>query len=395
MIARSLGMVVLVTLATVLLLGVRSDPTLRVDVAQAAPASAAAAEPPAVRPESYGARGGDARDDTAALQRAVDVAAHRGAVVRLSATTYVLSRGLRLPSRSTLVGAGPASVLKFTFKYNVGEQTGYYVGNRDQMTGNTELVLRDFSILGAGTGYPAGPNSIAPAPWVPGVRMRMVDGLTINKVHIRRAPGISMLLQGVTGAVIERNHIARSGRDGINVGWFQRPSTEVLVRHNHVTRVGDDGLAVVGYPMEWVSDAVAVSQVRLVDNQVIGWARNPNGKMLGRGIAVLGATQIQVVRNRVERTHSFGILVSGAGRPGLIDPATDLPWRSAQIRVRNNDVSDAGALSRGSAAIAQASGFGAVVCKTSDHVLVKRNRAHAAVGVPFASFECTDAGPQL
>lgn len=349
------------------------------------------------RPEDYGAVGGDSRDDSAAVQRAVDVAARRGSVARLSATTYVMDHALQIPSRGKLTGTGRKSVLKFTWIYNSNSKDGYYVGNRDQVDADTRdkrIRLRGFAIVGDGTGRPSGPNAIAPKPWVPALRMRLVDHLVIRGIHVRRSPGISMLLQGVTDTLVEHSSIDRSGSDGINIGWFERPSHHVLVKRNVVRRVGDDGLAVVGYPMEDVRRTKAVHRVRLSRNKILGWDENVNGLMLGRGIAVLGARRVKVTNNQVERTHSTGILVSGAGRPGLIDPATDKPWRSHRVLVRENDVRDAGLLSRGSKDFIPVGLLGGFVCKDSDHVEVRRNGVHAAVGHEFRDYGCTHLGPQ-
>jgi len=349
--------------------------------------------PADTRPEDYGAVGNDGKDDSRAVQRAVDVAARRGSIARLSKVTYRMDSALRVPSHGKVVGKGLHSVLKFTWIYNNNRRDGYYVGNREQIRGDKRIKLRRFTIVGHGTGLPSGPNSIAPQPWVPAVRMRTVNHLVIKRVHIRRAPGISMLLQAVKNALIEQNRINRSGRDGINVGWFEGPSTRVVVKRNVVRRIGDDGLAVVGYPVVNVSRTKAVNRVRLVRNKVLGWHRNVNGLMLGRGISVLGARRVKVLHNTVKRSHSAGILVSGAGRGGLVDPATGKPWRSHRIVVTDNRIVDGSVLSIGSDDVPTGL-LGGFVCKSSNRVEVRRNRVEASVGFDFRYYGCTRSGPQ-
>jgi hypothetical protein len=191
-------------------------------------------------PEDFGATGDGVTDDTAAVQRALDAAARRHASVRLAAgRTYLCTQSIQMPSGTHLSGQGKTSVLKFSWTENTSSTDGYYLGNTDQTSGNHDIALDDFAILGAGTGLPSGPNAIAVDPWVPGIRLRLVHRFTMTRLDVSHVPGISVLYQGSDEGVIERNHVHDSGRDGITGTWHLRNMTHIVVRHNLIERVGD------------------------------------------------------------------------------------------------------------------------------------------------------------
>jgi hypothetical protein len=295
-------------------------------------------------PRDFGAAGDGTTDDAAALQAAVDHAAAVGAGVELAPdTTYRVESPLLLPSNTYLHGAGSSSVLAFTWTVNDDEHGGLYLGNRNQLTGNHDITLDSFAILGAGTGEPAGPKSMQLHPNVPGIRFRLVDRFQISRLEISHAPGISLLTQGCSNGTIHDNLVHRSGRDGINTGWFRRGGHHVLVANNLVTKVGDDGIALLGANGDEPFTDVWTHHVAAVGNTVQGWASNVNGLVIGRGIAVLGVQDSLVVDNTVDMTHSHGILVGPA-----VDRANNVAYRSADIRFIDNVLVNPGQLYPGS-----------------------------------------------
>lgn len=290
---------------------------------------------PGVSPEEFGAVPNDGHNDYRALQRAIDVAAQRGVPVRLAANaTYQSRHWLRLVNGSTLVGAGSTSVIRFHWRKNDHQNDGYYVGNRDQNHGNHHVTVARLHIEGAGTGRPVGLSAGNRLPNVPAIRMRLVHGLRIRHVEISRAPGISMLLQGNRSVRIRDNFVHNSGRDGINIGWFKHDSRRVLVEGNVIRRVGDDGIAIIGAPPTYHEPSGV--QYRIVRNRILGWANDPTGQQLGRGISVLGARRVLIRHDRIRRPDSAGILIAPSSRPDHWNHHA--LWRSKRVRVVHNNI---------------------------------------------------------
>lgn len=291
---------------------------------------------PGIRPERFGAVPNDGHGDYHALQRAIDVAARRGVPVRLSPDSrYDVRHWLRLENRSSLIGAGPSSVLKFHWRKNNHRNDGCYICNHDQARGgNRHITIARLHILGAASGKPAGLSSMNPVSNVPAIRMRLVHGLRIRHVEISRAPGISLLVQGSRGVHIRDNFIHNSGRDGINIGWFKRDSRRVLVRDNVIRRVGDDGVAIIGAPPRRHEPSRV--QFRVLHNRILGWKHDPNGLQLGRGISVLGARRVLIRHNRIRRPDSAGIMVAPSSRPDRF--THHAPWRSKRVGLIHNNI---------------------------------------------------------
>ncbi len=327
-----------------------------------------------LHPEDYGAVGNGVADDTAAVQRTLDAAARQDARVELRAgATYLCSRSVQLPSGAYLFGHGTSSVLRFTWTQNTASGDGYYLGNAEQTSGDHDITLDDFAIRGAGSGLPSGPNAIASAPWVPGIRLRLVHRFAITRLDVSHVAGISVLYQGSDEGLLANNHVHDSGRDGITGTWHLRNMTHVLVRDNLIERIGDDGVALVGAPGQTANTRAQPHDLVVQHNRIRGWDRNPNGLQIGRGIALLSVRRTWVTGNTVQRTHSYGILLAGSTRAFSTDPRTGRPWRSGDVLVEGNRILGAGANRSGSRVTGADGGADAIRVKDSVHVVVRRN----------------------
>jgi hypothetical protein len=341
-----------------------------------------------VRPEDFGAVGDGVTDDSAAIDATLRAAADRGATVVLAARTYRCGSSVEVPSGSHLVGEGPRSRLAFTWTENTSTTDGYLLGNADQRHGNHDIALEDFAIVGAGTGLPSGPAEIREAPRVPGIRLRLVDRFVISGLTVTKVAGISVLYQGSSEGVIADNHIHDVGRDGITGTWHDRNLTNVVVRDNLIERIGDDGIALVGAPGEMANRDQLPTDLLVEDNVIRGWRRNPNGLLIGRGIALLAVRRVKVVGNVVDRTQSNGILVAGSTRDFSTDPATGQPWRSDEIRIEGNAVLSAGQNQAGSQPVTAESGGTGIIVKQSHHVALIDNDVRDSRESDVALFGC-------
>jgi hypothetical protein len=315
-------------------------------------------------------------NDSASLQRAVDTAARRRETLVLPARhTYLLTRSLELPSHSVIVGHGASTVLRFSWSVKFPGRDGTLIGNVHQDGADHDIVLDDFAVQGAGSGLPSGPNSTRPAPFVPGIRLRDVDGFRITRLDIGYVAGISVLYQNSGNGLIAGNHVHNSGRDGITGMWRDGgsagPVGNVVVRDNVISDVGDDGIAVVG--PDHRDGTTRPSNVVIERNRILGWRRDPNGLQLGRGIALLAVNNVIVRNNYVRRTVSSGLLVAGSARPGDLARLTGDTWGSSQVLLAGNTVIDAGA-DRSNNRNTDFGGIGAaIVAEDSDHVTLRSN----------------------
>lgn len=315
-------------------------------------------------------------NDSGALQRAVDTAARRREALVLPAHhTYLLTRSLELPSHAVIVGQGASTVLRFSWSVKFPGRDGTLIGNVHPDGGDHDIVLDDFAVRGAGSGRPSGPNSTRPAPFVPGVRLRHVDGFRITHLDVGYVAGISVLYQDCGNGLIARNHVHNSGRDGITGMWRDGrsagPVGNIVVRHNVISDVGDDGIAVVGPDHQW--GTTRPSNILIGRNRILGWRRNPNGLQLGRGIALLAVERVVVRDNYVRRTVSSGVLVGGSARPGGLARLTGDTWGSSYVLLTGNTIIAAGADRSGSTSIDFGGIGAAIVAEDSDHVTLRGN----------------------
>lgn len=289
-----------------------------------------------LRPETFGAVGDGVHDDTSALQEAIDKA--DGKLVQLSANAnYLCTRSLLLPSHTTLEGPRSASITFSWTHKGADSGGGFYIGNADQAGGNSDIIISGFSIVGAGSGLPSGPQSVNASRNVPMVRLRSVSSFVVANLDISLAPGISILYQGCTHGRVINNYVHDSGRDGITGTWRHRNLTDILIAGNTIARVGDDGIAVVGTPHGSLNRAALPNDIRIIHNSITGWRRNPNGLLLGRGIALLAVRNVQVVDNTIANSASYGILIRGSVQKGSVNPRGQ-PWISQRVTLVGNTV---------------------------------------------------------
>lgn len=303
----------------------------------------------AVTPEQYGATGNGTTDDFSAVQAAITAAAASGKTAWLSAgKTYLCGKQVALPSNTVLRGGGPSSALKFTWFDASQSSSGKdaYVRSKNQQSGESNITIANFTIIGGGSGNPSGLNADNPNGLVPAVQMNLVDGFSITNMQIMQSPGISITYRAATNGNITGNYVHDSGRDGITGFWSPlRNLTNIKVSNNYITRVGDDGIAINGLE-NFVNNVALPSDIVISNNTIEGWESPPNNKLLGRGIAVIGAKNLTVTKNSVINTTGAGIMLVACSntfcKPGSVNPATGQPWQSSGLTVTDNTITNAG-----------------------------------------------------
>jgi hypothetical protein len=264
-------------------------------------------------PLRFGARGDGIADDTRAIQEAID-AAHGRTVWLGRGRTYRVTRELRLPSDTTIEGAGPTTVLEFNWFDGLGARSGgkfYLAAGSRNGSALSNIALSNFVIRGGGSGKPSGLGRFYPNRLACGVRLINVAHFSLTHLEVEDTPGYALGEFGSPQGVIAYNFIHHSARGGIGMWWHTTNTKAVTVSHNPVTvshnrisHVGDDGIAVNGLPSppSPANHSALPTGIRIDHNSITGWPTNVNGRVLGNGIALYAVNGVTVADNSINRT---------------------------------------------------------------------------------------------
>lgn len=262
---------------------------------------------------AFGARGDSRHDDTAALQRAL-AALQPGQTLRFAPGTYrhatrlvVATPGVRLAGEgATLVATEPADqalllqadgieVAGFTLHAVTDRRRDAPWESRIAAWREGRVPLKDIRIVGNrivehGPPGSAGANSSGSA------------AIFVHRTH---------------GFVVADNEVRRPLSDAIHVTGGSRDGQ---VLRNTVRESGDDMIAVVSYlrgsePARANAAAVAATlderrALRLVQRVLVA-DNDLAGNYWGRGISVVGGTDVSILRNRVDAcTHAAAVYLA-------------------------------------------------------------------------------------
>jgi len=347
-------------------------------------------------PSEFGARGDGTTDDALALQRALNSAGSRHVPLTLGCRTYVVGRTLNIPSGVTLTGFGARSVLHFTWVDQRGANSRGPAFLQAQGSPNSPVAgvtLTNLTVDGPTTGRPTGLSKLHPNGQAPGVRFLNVRGFTIRNVEVRNVPSIGIDYLNSSNGVITQNFVHNTGRDGITGFYnnFAGPAN-IQVTANRISNVGDDAIAVNGAATASQAPVVSRPSDFVISNNTIhGWPADPNGLMLGRGIAIISAVRVTITNNLIDRTAGDGILIVYDDKTS--DLGTNPAGHSSYITVTGNRIQDAGQ-DRGSNPAGSPNNVRAgLQVRGADHVLIRDNTITNSAGPPTAvdRSTCTDS----
>jgi hypothetical protein len=295
-----------------------------------------------VTPEQHGAKGDGTTDDTAAMQAALNAAA--GSTLWLPAgKTYNIGQTIAVPSNTTVIGAGKSSIIRFTWTGVTSADSGGGTNIRSKGATARNIHLANFVLEGGGDGLPGGLKAGNPEGLVPLLKLVRVDDFSVKHMELRRAEGMSLTYTGSTNGVIWQNYVHHSGRDGIT-GYRNTAGnvTDIKVDSNRIERAGDDAIAinglVPGQNIAVPSDGSnpLPTRIRITNNVIQGWESDPNGELLGRGIALNGVAGVVVKDNDISHPDSTGILLTGCNPHICSGSSTD--WWSTNAKLLNNRI---------------------------------------------------------
>lgn len=261
--------------------------------------------PAVITPQQFGAVGNGINDDTAALQRTFDQAAGRqvvlpaGSLYAHSAVLHLRTTGLHVSGPGELLatneqkssvwiesdnvlldGGAVVKTATTTQRWSAWEQMGL------RLDGHAGIVVRNVSVVG----------SAAAGIYVGGA----AHGFVLNHVTVQdtRADGIHMTGGAYSGSVISPT----------------------------VIDSGDDGVAVVSYSQ----DGMPCHDITVTSPRVLGTA-------WGRGLSVVGGTNITEANIDVERTSAAAVYVGSEGSPWHTAAATNVTIAGGTIVGANTD----------------------------------------------------------
>ena len=295
----------------------------------------------------FGAVGDGVTDDTQALQAALDAAV--GLELYLNPGTYLISDSLLISSHTTLSGAGGSSILKFNWRDRT-EGAEFHLGNRnraDEVDGDTNIVLRDLTLIGGDDGTPFGPDNHTVTH---GILFRKVSNVQVTGLEIRNTSGFGIANAGLINGTFTGNTIENVGRDGITsfpIVQEDDPSIPtyaldgLVISNNQFTNVGDDAIAVHAGTEFTVNSTLPPTNITINGNTIVG--RTIDDVLAqGRGIVLTGVHDATIDGNSISRTVSTGILIQSwynfENDPDLAVESI----RSDNIVVANNTVMEAG-----------------------------------------------------
>lgn len=290
----------------------------------------------AVDVRNFGARPDDKRDDTKAIQAALDSLApgqwlvfppgtyrHNARLTMRRPGTVMWGEGATLHAtnprdQAVMLAADGVGIYNFTMtavtdvRLSAPWQARIAVFDRvERVAPLRDVVIRGNHIVNAGAPGTATANGAASA----GIFVYRADGFLVAENEVRRT-----LSDGI--------HITAGSRNG-------------RVLYNTVRETGDDMIAMVSYLStgDWVNEDparlaatfAAARDQQLVRNVLVAH-NDVAGQYWGRGISVVGGADITIRANRIARTTvGAGVLVARE--------ASYTTWGARNVRVEDNAIS--------------------------------------------------------
>ncbi|WP_191970860.1 M10 family metallopeptidase C-terminal domain-containing protein [Methylobacterium soli] len=238
---------------------------------------------------TYGASA-SAKDNTAAIQSAINAAKAAGTTVDVPAGTFKHAGVLNLDGVQ-MTGHGDSSVLAAT---NAATQAVMLTG--------TGAGLSNLKLVGAGgerlASYEAGGLSVLNA-----------TNFTVDHVTIDHASAAGMHISGSSNGKVTNNVLSYTGADSIHFSNYEGVNHDIEVAGNRIDHSGDDGVAVVSY----AADGAASYNINVHDNAVVD-------QIWGRGYSVVGGHDIVIEDNYYNNNQAgfAGVYIAAEGEYGTL-----------------------------------------------------------------------------
>src|SRR5262245_20428883 len=220
----------------------------------------------------------------AAIRKALAAARARGAPLYFPADTYTYDDVIDLHGISAY-GDGSTSILVATNPAR----------SAVRLTGSGRY-LRDLKITSPLATARASSSAAA------GVNVYKATKFVVQRLTVDKAAETGIFTTGSSHGRIDSNVVTHTLADGIHTTGR---SSDIVITDNSVSSVGDDMIAVVSY----LSDGAPCRDIRIVGNNI-------HDQTNGRGISVVGGSNVTVASNTIARPAGAGVLVNSDGSYG-------------------------------------------------------------------------------
>ncbi|REE87479.1 parallel beta-helix repeat protein [Paenibacillus taihuensis] len=236
---------------------------------------------------AYGANGADTLDDQTAINNAIAAAASQGKSVFVPSGNFRHSDLISLNGVS-MTGAGKDCAILTATNPDRGsiDIRGNLVTLSNLKHVYNTMSARDGSDL---------KNSIT---------VYSATNFKIDNVYIYQASTAGILTRSANGT-ITNNKIENTQADAIHM---TQVSHDITVQNNYVRGNGDDTIAVVSY----VPDGARSYNIKILNNDV-GY------NYWGRGITVVGGTNVEISDNSISNTDAAGIYIATEQEYNILD----------------------------------------------------------------------------
>ena len=257
-----------------------------------------------VKPEQYGAIGNGVADDTAALQRTFD-AAKAGTTVLLSGT-YAHKDVLHLRVAGLHVTG-----------------TGTLLATAEQRS--SVWLEADGILLDGGLTLKTASTTQRWGAWEQmGLRLFNKDGIVIRNVSVVGSAAAGIYVGGASNFILDHVSVTNTRADGIHM---TDGAHDGQVLSPLVTNSGDDGVAVVSYSQ----DGPACHDITVTSPTVLGTS-------WGRGLSVVGGSNIRETNVNVQRSAAAGIYIAAEGSPWFTTAPINVTFDGGSISGANTDL---------------------------------------------------------
>lgn len=164
-----------------------------------------------------------------------------------------------------------------------------------------------------------------------GVAIVGASDVVIRDITIRGSAAAGLYLWGAKRFSVTGTSVVDSRADGIHITG---PSSDGTVVRPQVTNSGDDGVAIVSYQ----ADGVPVQRVSIQQPRV-------NGTTWGRGVSVVGGTDIDVHDVDVSASSGAAVYIAQEGAPWNTFAPVRVSFAGGEVRNANTSTTvDHGAL---------------------------------------------------
>lgn len=200
-----------------------------------------------------------------------------------------------------LVGAGVSSVIRHVDNaFGTVGKTAFRIGGEGSIVSHLTIEVASHQ------------ENRTRTPEMTLLYVAEAERFAIDHVDVSGGSGAGIFVQGSSNGLVSDSFVSRCLADGIHITQSEggAPSSDIVIRRNRVSECGDDGIAVVSYGD--LGKAAPCSGVTVVSNHI-------SGQTWGRGIAVSGGRDIEIVSNIVSDSPSAGILVTSEKSYGTLE----------------------------------------------------------------------------